>query len=37
MHPYVRVLHTYMTALGESDYTTLKSLFVLISVQNFPD
>lgn len=27
MHPYVRVLHTYMTALGESDYTTLKSLF----------
>ncbi len=27
MHPYVRVLQTYMTALGESDYTTLKSLF----------
>lgn len=27
MHPYVRVLQTYMTALGESDYTTLKGLF----------
>jgi hypothetical protein len=27
MHPYVRVLKTYMTALGESDYATVKNLF----------
>lgn len=27
MHPYVRVLKTYMSALGESDYDTVKSLF----------
>lgn len=27
MHPYVRALKTYMTALGESDYATVKSLF----------
>jgi hypothetical protein len=27
MHPYVRVLQIYMTALGESDYATVKSLF----------
>jgi len=27
MHPYVRVLKTYMTALGESDYAAVKSLF----------
>lgn len=27
MHPYVRVLQTYMTALGESDYATIKTLF----------
>lgn len=27
MHPYVRVLKTYMAALGQSDYLTLKSLF----------
>jgi hypothetical protein len=27
MHPYARVLKTYMTALGESDYATVKSLF----------
>lgn len=27
MHPYVRVLKTYMTALGQSDYTTVKGLF----------
>ena len=26
-HPYVRVLRTYMTALGASDYATIKSLF----------
>jgi hypothetical protein len=28
MHPYVGVLQTYMTALGRSDYATVKSLFV---------
>jgi hypothetical protein len=27
MHPYVTVLHTYMAALGQSDYATVKSLF----------
>lgn len=27
MHPYVRVLRTYMNALGRSDYGTVKSLF----------
>src|SRR5689334_9291003 len=27
MHPYARVLKTYMTALGESDYAKVKSLF----------
>jgi hypothetical protein len=27
MHPYVGLLQTYMTALGESDYATVKSLF----------
>ena len=27
MNPYVRVLQTYMIALGKSDYTTIKSLF----------
>lgn len=27
MHPYVRVLQAYMTALGQSDYATVKSLF----------
>jgi len=29
MHPYVSILQTYMTALGESDYATIKSLFAL--------
>jgi hypothetical protein len=27
MHPHVSLLKTYMTALGESDYATVKSLF----------
>jgi hypothetical protein len=27
MHPYVRVLQTYMDSLGRSDYGTVKSLF----------
>lgn len=27
MHPHVRVLQTYMDALGRSDYDTVKSLF----------
>lgn len=27
MHPYVRVLKTYMEALGRSDYETIKRLF----------
>jgi len=27
MHPYVRVLQTYMDALGRSDYATIKRLF----------
>ena len=27
MDPYVSVLQTYMTALGQSDYATVKSLF----------
>jgi len=27
MHPYVRMLQTYMDALGRSDYSTVKSLF----------
>ena len=27
MHPYVSVLQTYMKALGQSDYTTVKSMF----------
>ena len=27
MHPYIRILQTYMTALGRSDYSTVKSLF----------
>jgi hypothetical protein len=27
MNPYVSLLKTYMTALGESDYATVKSLF----------
>jgi hypothetical protein len=27
MHPYARVLQTYMHALGQSDYGTVKSLF----------
>ena len=27
MHPHVRVLQTYMDALGRSDYGTIKSLF----------
>ena len=27
MHPYVRVLQTYMDALGRSDYDTVKGLF----------
>jgi hypothetical protein len=29
MHPYVGILQTYMVALGQSDYTTVKSLFAL--------
>ncbi len=29
MHPYVQVLQTYMKALGQSDYTTIKSLFTV--------
>ena len=29
MHPYVSILQTYMTALGQSDYATVKSLFAL--------
>ena len=27
MHPYVGVLQTYMTALGQGDYATIKGLF----------
>jgi hypothetical protein len=27
MHPYIRVLQSYMDALGRSDYNTIKSLF----------
>jgi len=27
MHPYVHILQTYMTALDQSDYSTVKSLF----------
>ena len=27
MHPLVAILQTYMTALGQSDYATVKSLF----------
>lgn len=27
MHPYASVLHTYMAALGQSDYARVKSLF----------
>lgn len=27
MHPYTSILQTYMTALGQSDYATVKSLF----------
>ena len=27
MHPYVRILQTYMTALDQSDYSTVKTLF----------
>ncbi len=27
MHPHVSVLQTYMAALGESDYATVKALF----------
>ena len=27
MHPYIAVLETYMKALGESDYSAIKSLF----------
>jgi hypothetical protein len=27
MHPYIRILQTYMTALDQSDYSTVKSLF----------
>ena len=27
MHPYVSVLQSYMTALGQSDYATVKGLF----------
>jgi hypothetical protein len=27
MHPYAGILHTYMAALGRSDYATVKSLF----------
>ncbi|HEY6136022.1 MAG TPA: nuclear transport factor 2 family protein [Rubrivivax sp.] len=27
MHPYVSILKTYMVALGESDYATVKRLF----------
>ena len=27
MHPYIRILQTYMTALGRSDYSRVKSLF----------
>ncbi len=27
MHPYVTVLETYMKALGQSDYATIKGLF----------
>lgn len=27
MHQYISLLKTYMTALGESDYATVKSLF----------
>ncbi|MGB0848840.1 MAG: hypothetical protein ACPGSM_19055 [Thiolinea sp.] len=27
MHPYISVLQTYMKALGESDYATIKTLF----------
>jgi len=27
MHPYVSILQTYMTALGQSDYAAVKSLF----------
>lgn len=27
MHPYIPLLQTYMTALGDSDYATVKALF----------
>ena len=27
MHPYIEILQTYMTALHQSDYATVKSLF----------
>ena len=27
MHPYIRILQTYMTALDQSDYPTVKRLF----------
>ncbi len=27
MHPYISILQTYMTALGQSDYATIKRLF----------
>jgi hypothetical protein len=27
MHPYIGILQTYMTALDQSDYSTVKSLF----------
>jgi len=27
MHPYIRILQTYMTALNQSDYSAVKSLF----------
>ena len=28
-HPYIAILQTYMTALGQSDYATVKSLFAV--------
>ena len=27
MHPYISILQSYMSALGRSDYATVKSLF----------
>ena len=36
MHPYVTVLQTYMKALGESDYATIKRLFASDGRVNSP-